>query len=105
MFIVIISAGLLAFIYIFFKALYSALLGCGAGLQIALLLEQVLIFWNSVQTGCIIPGTSFTNSGTRGTYASVEILRLDNFGYGPVLCTTSDRTAFTVFYTLLRLLF
>jgi len=105
MLIVIISLGLLVFTCIFFKALYSALLGCGAGLQITVLHEQLLIFWNSVQTGSIFPGISFTKSGTRGTYASVEVLGLDYIGYGPILCTTSDRTAFTVFYTLLRLLF
>ena len=49
--IVIISMRLLVFTCIFFKALYSALLGCGTGLQIAILLEQLLIFWNSVQRG------------------------------------------------------
>jgi len=51
MLIVIISMVLLVFTCILFKALYSALLGCGAGLQIAVLLEQLLVFWNSVQTG------------------------------------------------------
>jgi hypothetical protein len=65
MLIVIISMGLLVFTCIFFKALYSDLLAFGAGLQITVLLEQLLIFWNSVQTGCIIPEISFTKSGTR----------------------------------------
>jgi hypothetical protein len=96
--------GLLVSTCIFFKVLYSALFGCGAGLRITVLLQQLLILWNIVQTGCIIPDISFAKLGARVTYASVEILRLDYFGYGPILCTTSDRTAFTVFYTSLRLL-
>jgi len=44
MLIVIISMGLFVFTCISFKALYSALLGCGASLQIAVLLEQLLMF-------------------------------------------------------------
>lgn len=81
--------GLMVFAYSPFKALYSALLGCGAGLQITVSLDQRLLFWNSVHTVCNITGISFTKSGTRGTYvyALFAIWRLVYFGYCSILCS------------------